>query len=212
MDKYLNKIIEGDCYDYFSELPKDLVLITDPPYGIDYQANYKKWDGRDSDYKKIIGDNVKFNPTQLLEYQTAVLFGANYYSDLLPVSSWIVWDKRLDEKKDKMFGSSYEMAWYKSPSVSGQKIYRVLHGGVINADSFLGNNEKRYHPTQKPLTLMKRLIQDFSQEEDIIFDPFAGSGSTLVAAKQLGRRFIGIELDSQYIKIANNRLAQEVLF
>lgn len=208
----LNTIIQGDCTTMFNDYSTDWVLITDPPYGIDYQPDWDKWNGSASDFKKVEGDNHKFNPTNWLKFKTVILFGANYYSDLLPVGNWIIWDKRTDEKKDKMIGNPYEMAWYKSSHTKGQRIYRVLHGGVINADSFLGNNEKRYHPTQKPLTLMKRIISDFTEVTDIVFDPFAGSGSTLIAAKHLGRKYIGIEIDPEYVKIANDRLAQEVLF
>lgn len=69
-----------------------------------------------------------------------------------------------------------------------------------------------FHPTQKPVEIMKKMILNSSDENDIIFDPFAGSGTTLVAAKQLGRKFLGCELSEKYVAIANERLKQDYLF
>ena len=66
--------------------------------------------------------------------------------------------------------------------------------------------EYRVHPTQKPLPLIKRIIERHSDPNDLILDPFLGSGTTAVAAKQLGRRFIGIEISDEYCKIATQRL------
>lgn len=68
-----------------------------------------------------------------------------------------------------------------------------------------------FHPTQKPVSLMAYLVRTYTNEGDIVFDPYAGSGSTLLAAKQEGREFIGMEIDPRYIEVINNRLAQGVL-
>ncbi len=70
---------------------------------------------------------------------------------------------------------------------------------------------KRQHPTQKPVDLMRWCLVKFSNENDLILDCFAGSGTTLRACKDLNRRFIGIEISEDYVKIANQRLAQDVL-
>jgi len=74
------------------------------------------------------------------------------------------------------------------------------------------NREPRQHPTQKPRDVMLRLTQTHSNAGDLILDPYAGSGTTLVAAKELGRRAIGIERDERYVEVAINRLAQASLF
>jgi len=71
--------------------------------------------------------------------------------------------------------------------------------------------EDRFHPTQKPIELMKMILQDYSEEGMTIFDPFLGSGTTAIAAKNLKRNYIGIEVDSYYCEIANQRLRQDVL-
>ena len=67
------------------------------------------------------------------------------------------------------------------------------------------------HPNEKPVDLLGRLIEATTEGGDLVVDPFAGSGSTLYAAKRLGRRYLGIEIDEKYVQIANSRLAQEVL-
>ena len=86
-------------------------------------------------------------------------------------------------------------------------MYRIQHGGVVNADK---GNLSRTHPTQKPVTLMKRIIEDHFPT-GVIVDPFMGSGTTLRAAKDLGRRAVGIEIEERYCEAAVARLAQEVL-
>ena len=205
-------IYHGDCREILPHLPKVDLVLTDPPYGIDYVPEWKKWNGDKSDFSPIINDNKPFDPSPFLKFPTVVLFGANYYSDRLPIGGWICWDKRLDEKKDRMFGSPFELAWFTSKNTAAKsKMIRVLHGGVINADSVNGNNEKRVHPTQKPIEVMKRIVLSFTHEGDTVFDPFMGSGTTLVAAKQLGRKAIGIEIEEKYCEIAVKRLSQGVL-
>jgi len=203
------QLIHGDCLEILPTLAAGSVdaVVTDPPYGIDYRPEWKKWSGAKSDFRKIINDDKKFDPSPFMGYPTVVLFGANYYANKLPIGGWICWDKRLDEKKDKMIGSSFELAWYLSKNTSSKTMMiRVLHGGVINADSKNGNNEKRYHPTQKPITVMKRIILKMTNPGDTILDPFMGSGTTGVACAQTGRNFIGIEIDETYFKIAEKRI------
>ena len=76
----------------------------------------------------------------------------------------------------------------------------------------MANKETRYHPTQKPVGLFKQILDRYSDKEMTILDPFLGSGTTALAAKQLGRNFIGIEINPDYCKIAEQRLAQTELF
>ena len=195
----------GDFY-LFKEFIKADALITDPPYGIDYTPDWRKWDGSMSNFRKIQGDDRKFNPEMFLSYPTVVLFGAAYFSDLLPVGGWICWDKRLDEEKDLMVGSSFELAWFKSSATQRKSLMiRVLHGGVVNADSTIGNNEKRYHPTQKPVQVMAQIISSLTKKSDTILDPFIGSGSTILACEKIERTCIAFEIDPEYVKIAISR-------
>jgi DNA modification methylase len=114
----------------------------------------------------------------------------------------------------RMMTESTERALWFSPSGS-RWIYNLqdakkLNGGINFRDvwTFGVTKDKRYHPTQKPLSLMERCISLFSNEGDLILDPFAGSGTTLVAARNLGRRFIGCDISADYVAIAEKRLAQ----
>lgn len=181
-------------------------IITDPPYGIKYEPNWKKWDGSPTTFKKITGDTEPFKPLHFMRYKTMLFFGANYYNQELPVGGWLVWDKRTDEIKDKMIGSPFELAWFISEHTEKKAIIkRILHGGVVNADSEKGNNEKRYISTQKPVALMEAILNDITIENDIIYDPFAGSGSTLLACEITNRKCITVEIEPENCSIIISR-------
>lgn len=184
-------------------------VITDPPYGIDYDPDWKKWDKSESNFKKITGDNLEFNPTLFLNYNTVLLFGANYFTKNLPIGSWLCWDKRTKEELDDMLGSPFELAWFKSIHTKKNNIMiRLLHGGVVNADSQIGNNEKRHHPTQKPIVLFEEIINKLTKQDEIILDPFLGSGTTLIAAERTNRLCVGYEIDPLYCEIILSRYKQ----
>jgi len=194
------------CGDAYGMDIKADAIITDPPYGINYEPNWKKWDGSDSDFNKIAGDEEPFNPTPFMKYKTMLFFGANYYNNNLPLGGWLVWDKRTDEVKDKMIGNPFELAWFISQHTDKKAIIkRILHGGVVNADSKKGNNEKRYHPTQKPIFLLQSIIEEITLENEVVFDPFAGSGSTLLACELSNRNCRAIEIDPKYCSIIISR-------
>ena len=201
-------IYHGDCREILPGLNAE-VLVTDPPYGIGYEPTFKKWSGKPSGWEKIEGDDVRFDPTLLLGMNVPlVIWGATYFSDRLPIGDWLVWDKRGGVSADKMFGTSIELAWMRG---TGKVIIkRLLHGGVINADSVTGNNAIRSHPTQKPIALMAWCIK-LAKTDGVILDPYVGSGTTLVAAKNLGRKSIGIEIEERYCEIAAEWLSQGVL-
>ena len=210
-----HRMMCGNAYD-----PKHLLkliggidiaaLITDPPYGINYKPEWKKWDGSASDFRPVEGDTEDFDPRYFMSYETLCFWGAQYFSDKLPIGGWICWDKRLDEAKDKMFGSPFELAWFKSRHTTRESIMiRLLHGGVVNADSKKGNNEKRHHPTQKPVMLMKELIEKITAEGESILDPFAGVGSTLLACHKTKRLCYAMEIDAEYVAIALQRWMDE---
>lgn len=201
-------LVCGDCYTMqFNEATS---LITDPPYGINYKADWKKWDKSPSYFKAVHGDDQAFDPSPFLDYDNVVLFGADNFSDRLPVGSWICWDKRLDENKDAMIGAPFELAWFKSANTTKRAIMiRVLHGGVVNADSEEGNNAKRQHTTQKPVEVMQRIIEAVTLPSDIVYDPFSGSGSTLLACEITKRQCIAVEIDPEYIAVTLERWEQK---
>lgn len=188
----MNKIILGNCLEVLKDISAqsiDLVL-TDPPYP-DYLVD-------EYQYKDGILDFLKeFNCKQIIFWSAKASFPLDY-------TAIHIWDKKTG------VGSMYERIFERN----GGAAYKVYNYYLINStiaaqyahDIFTG------HPSQKPIQLMKKLILENSKEGDTILDPFAGSGSTLVAAKSLGRNYIGIEIDEKYVKIAEDRLRQEVLF
>ena len=206
-DDFLNKIICGDCLEVMKLMPDKCVdlVLTDPPYGIGADKGvgggiYKgrKYDGDwDIRPQKEIFDEIQRISKQ------AIIFGGNFFTDLLPVNGhWIVWDKVGEIKFDNPY-SGAELAWtsYQKNTV---KKYVIIQAG------FIAKEKQRFHPTQKPVELFSSIMEDYL-EDGIIFDPFLGSGTTAVAAKQLGRNYIGIEISPKYCQIAEDRLRQEVL-
>jgi site-specific DNA-methyltransferase (adenine-specific) len=204
-------LYHGDCQVLLPQLNFTGLLLTDPPYGIDLSAKdastrirYKNVTSDTATFSKIQNDSGTLDLTFLFQYgYPQVIFGANNFPNIVPFDpkkdGWIVWDKRLTEKADKMIGSPFELA-----VVRGKRLYkfvRLLHGGVVNAD---GWGVKRVHPTQKPVTLMSRVMKYFPRLD--VLDPFAGSGSTLLAAQADSRKAIGIELEERYCEIAATRL------
>jgi DNA modification methylase len=197
-------LICGDGHNFINH--KIDAIITDPPYGIDYNPDWKKWDGSESDYSKIQGDTMQFDPRPFMNCNTVLFFGANYFTQHLPIGGWICWDKRCKDELDDMVGSPFELAWYRSESTNKSAIMiRVLHGGVVNADSQFGNNEKRYHPTQKPIVLMEEILKKITRPNDIICDPFCGSGSTVMASENTGRTCLAYEINATYCEMILSR-------
>jgi DNA modification methylase len=203
-------IYHGDCLEIMPELDFD-VIVTDPPYGINYvlkpqivgTGNRRVLMGGGL---PVHGDDRPFDPLHLLQAdKPTVMFGANYYSAALPTSGgWIVWDKTGGGRGPDNSFTDLEMAWTnirKNPV-----IFHHLWKGLVR-DSEAGERVK--HPTQKPVSLM-RLVIELTKGETVL-DPYMGSGPTLRAAKDLGRKAIGIELDERYCEIAAKRMAQGVL-
>ena len=208
MNLPIGEIIQGDCRKVLKKIPliNRVLIITDPPYGI----NYNKIQGTRQNEKKrkeMKGDKKVMNFAFLFDRpELKIIFGAENFWNQIPFKGrWLCWDKRTKLEADKMLGGSFELAWISKDS-GYYKIYRVMHGGCINADGF---GKKRVHPTQKPIKLMAAIIRDFSKPNDIILDPFCGSGSTCIAAEREGRRWIGIELDNEYCEISRKRISVE---
>lgn len=201
-------IYHGDCREIAPGLGFGGLVLTDPPYGISHPTNYAGR-GRGSaapcrDYAPVHGDHAPFDPRWLLEVGAArILWGGNYYANLLaPVSGWLVWDK---ERPDDLDQATCELAW--TDCVKGVRRFRWLWNGMIRR-----GNEELEHPTQKPVALMEWCMGlRWTAQYGEVLDPYMGSGTTLRAAKNLGRTAIGIELDERYCEIAAKRLEQEVL-
>jgi hypothetical protein len=142
---------------------------------------------------------MSFDPSFLLSYPAVVLWGFHHYPERLSPGSVLVWLKRYDSGFGS-FLSDADLAWMKG----GEGVY------CFRDISLQGESKAKYHPTQKPVPLMRWCIEMVGSPQTIL-DPFMGSGTTLVAAKQLGRKAIGIELSEEYCRLAVQRLQQEVL-
>jgi len=197
-------IFHGDCRDILPSLPKVDLVLTDPPYGINFIHGHEPNNKNASRFNgvKVAGDDVPFDPEFLLGFDQVCLWGANHYYEKLPgkVGRWLVWDKRCGLSVND--GSCCEMAWAKGTGGKADRMFRHLWDGY-NKDSERGI--PRAHPTQKPVPVMSWCI-GFYPKSDTILDPFIGSGTTLVAAKMLNRKAIGIEIEEKYCEIAARRL------
>lgn len=204
-------IYHGDSRELAPTLTAD-VLISDPPYGVANDNDYTRFTGgqrvnaalrQGRVWEPIRGDNQPFDPTPFLGFKRVVLWGANNYAHKLPPGAWFVWLKKRPALMGA-FMSDAEVAWYSE----GHGVFVYSH----EWDGFNRASERgsHLHPTQKPVALFRWCIERAGASETIL-DPFMGSGTTLRAAKDLGRKVIGIEIEERYCEIAAKRMCQEVL-
>jgi len=196
-------IYHGDCREW---MPEADVLVTDPPYGMAYRHGARKGGVRfGADEQAIIGDEAPFDPDFLLALgMPTVLFGANHFADRLPPSrGWVVWDKRDGSASNDQ--SDAELAWTNVLTVA--RLFSARWSGAHRTGR--EQIEGRLHVNQKPVALMAWCLS--FMPAGVVLDPFMGSGSTLKAAKEAGRRAIGIEIEERYCEIAATRCSQEVL-
>lgn len=188
-------LYHGDCREVDAWLAAD-VLVTDPPYGLGDKlgGGWAKHGLHGYGGLSWDAEAPAIVPTLPTRFAESIIWGGNYFP--LPLSrGWLVWDKII-----RNFTSGVcELAWTSLDQPI--KAFNYSHGQLAT--------EGKGHPTQKPVDLMAWCISFVSL--GVVADPFAGSGSTLVAAKRLGRKAIGVELDERYCEIAARRLAQGVL-
>ena len=202
----------GDCREILPTLPKVDAVVTDPPYGIDYDPQvHRLYNGEQNGRDKIAGDSCEPDLSALFALRChKVIWGATNFCRQLPHRGrWVCWHKRSHvTTANSMPGSDFELAWMDSTN-GFYKYINIVHGGCVNDDSVHGNNEKRLHPTQKPVRLMQFCIHQCN-DATVILDPFMGSGTTGVACVRLERKFIGIEIEPNYFDIACRRISNEL--
>jgi DNA modification methylase len=195
-------IYHGDCREILPQLDRSDLLLTDPPYGIGKDGQ-KPSDGAHGGrkYYEFLGWDGE-RPSQftfallLAAAEEHIIWGGNYFADYLPAQmKWLVWDKgqRINQ-------SDGELAW---TSLGG-----ALRICTMNRVELMLDGAE--HPTQKPLKLIKWCLEQAPNAKTIV-DPYMGSGTSLRAAKDLGRTAVGIEREEKYCEIAAKRLAQGVL-
>lgn len=201
----IGKVTCGDCLELMKGMEDGCVdlVVTDPPYnvGLDYG---EQTDDERNDYEKWI--KVRFKEMMRISKRILITPGTLnewYY----PIPKWmLIWVRSNALSFSTIKGRHvYDtILWYGDSPVN--PIGRDVIDIPITKQPDTGN-----HPCPKPLKLFKRLVDMASIKDDLICDPMCGSGTTLVAAKQLGRRFIGFDISEDYCNIARERLRQEVM-
>jgi DNA modification methylase len=195
-------IYHGDAREILPTLGDIDAIVTDPPYGIGWVPRVNH---RGDDH--IWVDNKQFDPRPFMFAKQHLFWGGNYYAHLLPpTESWFVWMKRpqTNFENDRRSYAMAEMAW----SDLGTKPLVKVH--VWDGGKRAGKPENRTfcHPSQKPVEVMTWCV---AETQGRVVDPFMGSGTTLRAAKDLGRKAVGIEIEERYCEIAAQRMGQEVM-
>jgi site-specific DNA-methyltransferase (adenine-specific) len=185
------------------------VVVTDPPYGIAHKGDSSRFSGgntrrgRGSTHGQIIGDDRPFDPTPFLFGRHQILFGANNFLQHLTPGSLLIWAKRRPAAYGT-FLSDGEVAWFSK----GRGIYMFEHtfAGSSAAVEYSGDAyAPSAHPFQKPVAVMEWCLS-FVPDAETICDPFMGSGTTGVAAVRAGKKFVGVEIDERYFKVACKRI------
>ena len=199
------------------------MVFTDPPYGMKLNADYSEMNNdskfaqekgikNGKKYNNVIGDHNDFTPelintifSHFNNTKEVFIWGADYFAELLPdknEGSWIVWDKRIDEKFDKMYGSAFELCWSKTKHK--REIARIRWASAFGTEKEF--DHKRHHPTQKPTELASWFFNKWGNEKDLIADLYLGSGTTMITAHQLKRKCYGMELDPKYCQVIIDRM------
>ena len=177
----------GDCREILPTLPKVDAVVTDPPYGIGIAANPVRQMHEKSEWDSAPPDAAVFDAL-LRAAGVHVIWGGNYFA-LPPSQCFLVWDKAQPE--------DFSLAMCEQAWCSKKQPAKIFHKSVLSY--------RKEHPTQKPVELLAWCIEKIGRP-DTILDPFMGSGTTGVAAVQLGRKFIGIEIEPKYFDIACRRI------
>lgn len=213
-------IYHADCADVLPLVEPSTValLLTDPPYGVAATQRQKqqgtttpgdladKWGPGRTTHADVFNDDKPFDPTPLLRFGRCIIWGGNCFAASLPEwPGWIGWDKVTRNGFDDHRMAEMELAW--TNFVTRPRLFRHMWAGAFR-DS---ERNTAYHPTQKPVALMRWVLDNWTQAGDLILDPYMGSGPVARACHEMGRRYIGVEIVEAYCAIAVQRLAQGVL-
>jgi site-specific DNA-methyltransferase (adenine-specific) len=202
-------IYHGDCREVLPQLPADVVVVTDPPYGLGFP--YLSYDDSRTNLFALIAAIKPWLRRAL------VLCGPTQI-DLYPPADWVAcvtWDttgsfgKRGYSQWTPVLCYGDDVSGY--GNVNGtikSDVLRITGGGGVG---FQRDEQERLHTCPKPLNMMRKVLQRFVSVGEWVVDPFMGSGTTLVAGKTMSHRAIGIEIEERYCEIAAKRLSQEVL-
>jgi len=238
-DLSLNKIYNMDCFEGIKNIPDNSVdlIVTDPPYNIGDDVKSTKqgnniistklawgeWDCFEKEEYDLFFINYLKECYRILKdggtiycfsarkdngffIREAVKIGFKYLNSLV-----IIKDNPLPHFNKTNWRSSFELCFYACKGDKPKTFNFLSQNQMINKYNYLIGKKYTNHPTEKPLEFIKLLIKVNSNENDVVFDGFMGSGTTAVASKQLNRNFIGFEISKEYLKMSNNRLNQNTL-
>lgn len=208
-------LMQGDCLDRMKEIPDGSVdmVLTDPPYGMSFRSNYRK-----DRYEKIENDSslgwidgfadelYRVCSKNSAQYVFCSFHNVDIFKTALQkrfnVKNLLVWEKNNTSMGDLKgdFAPKVEFILFMH---KGRSLIRGKRDPNILRFNRTGNN---LHPTEKPVDMCEYLISKFSDEDNVVLDPFMGSGATGVACVNTGRSFVGIELDDGYFDIAKQRI------
>lgn len=246
IDKYTNRIIQGDCLEVMRSIPDDSVDITfaDPPFNLKKKYNGYKDDKEFNAYlewcKQWIHEMVRITkPTGSIFVHNIpkwLAFYAHFLNEIAHFKHWIAWDAPTSPMGKSLQPSHYGILYY-AKDLNKNRFYEARyphkrcrkHGyllkdyggkkaglhpfGPLVSDVWTDihrikhNKYRDEHPCQLPIHLLERIILMSTDENDIVLDPFVGTGTTVIAAKRLGRRFIGIDIDEKYVNITKDKLS-----
>lgn len=193
-------------------------ILSDPPYGMKLDTDFSTIKGsmksigkrnhtEGNKYERVIGDNEDFKPELISTFfenfgycKEIFLFGADYFAELLPDKndgSWLVWDKRKESQADAI-GSEFELIWSKTKHK--RRMLRHDWFGFLSSQNG-ADARNRVHPTQKPITLLADILEQWGGNSQNVVDLYGGSGSTLMACEQLDKTCFICELDPHYIDV-----------
>jgi DNA modification methylase len=238
-DDFIDKVIQGDCLEVMKQIPDNSIdlIFTDPPYNIskknkifrDYTSgkngnismDFGEWDYNFQiepfliESKRVLRDDGS-----IIVWTSEQLFGKyrDWFEKNMYPKQMLIWIKanplpqfRLvgyRQATELMFWALKKKSTKNNPNfifLGQEEMTNVFYAPIV------GGKERTKHPTQKPLSISMEIIRRHCRPGGIVLDPFLGSGTTAVAAKKLGRHFIGIEINPEYVKIANERLNFEML-
>ena len=219
----LIELKQGDCLELMKEIPDHSIdmILTDPPYGIDFQSMRIKDKSRRKD--KILNDKKPFTEfipelSRILKPTGSVMcftrwdvqqeFIDRFNENDLKVRNVLIWDKVIHGMGDlkKAYGRRYESIIFHSANYfrfNGKRPQDIIRETRVAASKLI-------HPNEKPLGLLEQLITQCTNEGETVLDLFMGSGSTGVACVNTNRNFIGYELDENYFNIAKKRINESL--
>lgn len=220
------EIYHGDCRDVVESLPEKStdLLLTDPPYGMAFVSGWTadkitvKSDGVRQGVRVVRSALNALQPTFSPDMHALVFCHWESWPDfydnlchLFPIRNALIWSKSGGGMGDLRheYAKDYEVILFGARS-RGRELRGKRVGAVIKGFNRVPSHIRAV-PFEKPILLLTDLVERHTPEGGMVLDPFMGSGSTLVAAKNLGRQAIGIELEERYCEIAAKRLSQEVL-